>query len=181
MLGAWLRTTHPGKRRIRLRCHFPSLLSEAESQGSLSRWTCCLTAMNRLTRTALPSGNGRPNQTGIAASISQPSLASSSALWEASSDATSMRRNFSPWLQYSLVKPITAGAPGCRQRHVDPPASIKQRPILVAELLILSRCLALPWVAQTLKSMQLFRSDDNRTNQPPLRNGSAQGLRESPL
>ena len=181
VLGFWLRTTHPGKRRIRLRCHFPSLLSEAEPQGSLSRWTCCLTAMNRLTRTALPSGNGRPNQTGIAASISQPSLSSSSARFGASSEATSMRRNLSPWLQYSLVNPITAGAPGCRQRHVDPAALIKQGRRSCKQLLILSRCLVLPWVAQTLKSMQLFRSDDNRTHQPPLRNGSAQGLRESPL
>ena len=65
-------------------------------------------------------------QTGISASISQPSLSSSSALFEASSEATSMRRNLSPWLQYSLVNPITAGAPGCRQRHVDPAALINQ-------------------------------------------------------
>ena len=92
-----------------------------------------------------------------------------------------MRRNLSPWLQYSLVNPITAGAPGCRQRHVDPAALIKQERRSCKQLLILSRCRALPWVAQTLKSMQLFRSDDNRTHQPPLRNGSAQGLRESPL
>ena len=124
--GVWLRTTHPGKRRFRLRCHFPSLLSEAESQGSLSRWTCCLTAMNRLTRTPLLSGNGRPNQTGMAASISQPSLSSSSALRQASSDATSTRRNVSPWLQYSLVNPITAEAPGSGQRHVDLRQWIKQ-------------------------------------------------------
>ena len=65
-------------------------------------------------------------QTGIAASISQPSLSSSSARFRASSEATSMRRNLSPWLQYSLVNPITAGTPGCRQRHVDPAALIKQ-------------------------------------------------------
>ena len=122
-----------------------------------------------------------PLQTGIAASISQPSLSSSSARFRASSEATSMRRNLSPWLQYSLVNPITAGAPGCRHRHVDPPALIKQGRRSCKQLLILSRCRELPWVAQTLKSMQLFRSDDNRTHQPPLRNGSAQGLRESPL
>ena len=89
-----------------------------------------------------------------------------------------MRRNLSPWLQYSLVNPITAGAPECRQRHVDPAALIKQGRRSRKQLLILSRCLALPWVAQTLKSMQLFRSDDNRTHQPPLRNCSAQSLRE---
>ena len=71
-------------------------------------------------------GVSRPNQTGIAASISQPSLSSSSARFGASSESTSMRRNLSPWLQYSLVNPITAGAPGCRQRHVDPAALIKQ-------------------------------------------------------
>ena len=77
---------------------------------------------------ALPirTSNAFPRQTGIAASISQPSLSSSSARFEASSETTSMRRNFSPWLQYSLVNPITAGAPGCRQRHVDPAALIKQ-------------------------------------------------------
>ena len=122
-----------------------------------------------------------PNQTGIAASISQPSLSSSSARFEASSEATSMRRNLSPWLQYSLVNPITAGAPGCRQRHVDPAALIKQGSRSCKQLLILSRSPALPWGAQTLKSMQLFRSDDNRTHQPPLWNGSAQSLRQSPL
>ena len=127
------------------------------------------------------AGWARPNQTGIAASISQPSLSSSSARFEASSEATSMRRNLSPWLQYSLVNPITAGGPGCRQFYVDPLALVKQRGLFCEQVLILYRCLALPWVAQTLESMQLLRSDDNRTHQPPLRNGSAQSLRESPL
>ena len=126
-------------------------------------------------------GQRWPNQTGIAASISQPSLASSSSLWEASSDATSTRRNVSPWLQYSLVNPITAGAPGCRQRHVDSIAPIKQSGCVFEQLLILSRCLALLSVVQTLKSIEWLRWDDNRTHQPSLRNGSAQSLRESPV
>ena len=80
------------------------------------------------------SGSSNSNQTGIAASISQPSLSSSSARFEASSEATSMRRNLSPWLQYSLVNPITAGAPGCRQRHVDPTVLIKQERLLQTTL-----------------------------------------------
>ena len=45
-----------------------------------------------------------------------------------------MRRNLSPWLQYSLVNPITAGAPGCRQRHVDPAALIKHWKLLQTTL-----------------------------------------------
>ena len=142
----------------------------------------CLHGCSEGVVSGLPlSGKGRPIQTGIAASISQPSLSSSSALWQASSDATSMRRNLSPWLQYSLVNPITAGAPGCRQAHVDPFAPIKQRRRTCEQLLILSRCLPLPSVVQTLESIQLLRWDDNRTHQPPLRNGSGQSLLESPL
>ena len=92
-----------------------------------------------------------------------------------------MRRNLSPWLQYSLVNPITAGAPECRHGHVDPLESIKQRLRPSEQLLILSRCLALLSLVQTLKSIEWLRWDDNRTHQPSLRNGSAQSLRESPL
>ena len=125
--------------------------------------------------------NAFPRQTGIAASISQPSLASSSRLWEASSDATSMRRNLSPWLQYSLVNPITAGAPGCRPRHGHPWEQINQLRLRWEQLLISFRCLRLPSRFKTLKSTQLVLRDDNRTNKPSLWNGSAQSLCESRL